>query len=359
MVTELVSQMPDFLLISLQFAFLIGCLLLVNKVWKTREIGSSGLRYRRLLGLSILGIVGVVLIILFQEEQSGSIDHVVTLIGVLLSGAIALSSTTFISNFMAGIMLSRIDNFRPGDFLSVEEHIGRVTKMGLLHTEIQTEHSNLTTFPNLYLVTKPCKVVRKSKTVVSATVSLGYDVPHKKVKELLLLAVEKVPLKEPFVQIQELGDFSVVYSAAGILENAKRLISTKSKLREEMLDSLHGAGIEIVSPSFMNTRALSGSEQILSPADDSDDYTLDEAAPESIIFDKADEAESVEKIRSRHELLLQEVSVLKEKLKSATGKDSNDTSAEEKTQIEGEIQWRLSSISYLERRIKEDKDNTS
>lgn len=340
---DAIEQVVEFLIMGVEFCLLFGGMVLLNKLWKSKELSNPEQRYFRLLALSFIGVVGVVMIILFQPEQKASLDHVVTLLGVFLSGAIALSSTTFISNFMAGIMLSRIGNFKPGDFLSVGEHIGRVTKMGLLHTEIQTEHSNLTTFPNLFLVTNPCKVVRKSKTVVSALVSLGYNIPHAKVRELLVKAAEEVPLKDPFVHVMELGDYSVTYRAAGVLENAKKLISTRSKLHEEMLDALHGAGIEIVSPTFMNTRALSASEQILSPADDSD-LDKEEPVPESIIFDKADEAESIENIRKRCEVLQEEIDTIKAKLKEKKG-------TSEIEHLEKEINWRKTSIEFLEKRI--------
>lgn len=336
--------MIDFLLLGLECAVLIAIMWFVNAFFKRKEVDNPGYRYIRLLVLSILGIIGSVQIILLLPGQKASIDHVVTLLGIFLSGAIALSSTTFISNFMAGIMLSRIGNFSPGDFLSVGEHVGRVTKIGLLHTEIQTEHSNLTTFPNLFLVTNPCKVVRKSKTVVSAEVSLGYDIPHTKVEELLLKAADTVPLKDPFVHITDLGDYSVVYRASGVLENAKHLISTKSKLREEILDALHGAGVEIVSPAFMNTRSLSAHSQVLSPADDSDGDTL-HPAPESVIFDKADEAESIENIRKKREELQEEIETLQKRKKEKS--DSDDL-----LHLDKEIRWRKTSINFLKKRIE-------
>ena len=54
------------------------------------------------------------------------------------------------------------------DVFVVEGHRGRVSELGLLRTEIQTERRNLTTFPNLYLVTNPVTVVRSSGTFISS-----------------------------------------------------------------------------------------------------------------------------------------------------------------------------------------------
>ena len=340
------AKAPKLLPVALELCALVVVVVIVNWLWKRKESANPDRRTLRLLGVSLLTVLGFVVILFLQPGLKNSIGDVVTLAGILLSAAIALSSTTFISNFMAGIMLARVCHFRAGDFLNVGEHFGRVSEIGLLHTEIQTEDSNLTTFPNLFLVTNPCKVVRRSKTVISATVSLGYDVPHTDVKELLIKAAGEVPLKDPFVRILELGDFSVTYQAAGVLENVKQLLSTRSKLQEHMLDALHGAGIEIVSPTFMYTRTLSTSEQVLSPAQDPIQETGDqEPEPESVIFDKADEAESIDNLRTRREKFLEEIEAMKKQLKEATLEEDKGT-------LKREIRWRETSIAYLEKRIE-------
>lgn len=350
---QIIDKAPGVLFIILSLCALAVTVVLVNRRWRRKEASNPEAKSFRFLGLSVLTVIGLVIIFLLQPGQDTSVDHLLTLLGVFLSAAIALSSTTFISNFMAGIMISRVGHFKAGDFLSVGEHFGRVTEMGLLHTEIQTEHSNLTTFPNLFLVTNPCKVIRKSKTVVSATVSLGYDVSHTQVKAILIHAAAKVPLQDPFVQVLELGDFSVTYKVAGVLENAKHLISTRSKLREEMLDALHEAGIEIVSPTFMYTRQQSASDHVMSSTQETNQKSdVEENMPETIIFDKADEAESSENVRLRYKVLEQEIAMLKGKLK--TTRDEID-----RKHLEQEISWRKSSMNFLSRRIAQMENDTS
>ena len=63
--------------------------------------------------------------------------------------------------------LRAVRNFRMGDFIRVAEHFGRVSERGLFHTEIQTENRDLTTLPNLFLVTHPVTTIRTSGTIVS------------------------------------------------------------------------------------------------------------------------------------------------------------------------------------------------
>lgn len=275
-----------------------------------------------MLALTFAGVLAIIVALPIKDAVRGQL---LSLIGILLSAAIALSSTTFIGNIMAGIMLKVVRNARPGDFITVADLTGRITEMDLLHTEIQTEFRDLVTVPNLYMVTQPLKVVRASGTIIQAEVSLGYDVPHTKVAEILCKAADGSGLKDSFVQVRELGDFSVIYRVAGLLEDVTSLISARSRLRAAMLDALHGANIEIVSPNFMNTRALDDQQRFI-PIPSRKTVTQVQAQPEQIAFDKAEEAASVEKIRNAIEQTAAELKALEE-----TGDDTEQrTMLEEK-----------------------------
>ncbi len=295
--------LKDYLAAALSFlpalstlAVVAVVLVVVDRVLKKRWHGNPDAQFKFqliMLALTFSGGLAVVVALPVSETLRGQL---LSLIGILLSAAIALSSTTFIGNIMAGIMLKAVKSVRPGDFVTVSDITGRVTEMDLLHSEIQTEDRDLVTVPNLYLVTQPLKVVRSSGTIVSAEVSLGYDIPHTRVAELLREATAKAGLTDGFVQVRALGDFSVVYRAAGLLEEVTSLISVRSRLRESMLDSLHGAGIEIVSPNFMNTRAI-GDAKLFIPEVTESTASVEKVVAEELIFDKADEAASVDDIR--------------------------------------------------------------
>ena len=56
--------------------------------------------------------------------------QLLALLGLALTAVIALSSTTFVANAMAGLMLRSVKSFRPGDFIRVGEQSGRVTERG-------------------------------------------------------------------------------------------------------------------------------------------------------------------------------------------------------------------------------------
>lgn len=288
----------------------------LKRRWKDRPDA----QFRFQLIMLALTFAGILAVIVAMPVTDALRAQLLSLIGILLSAAIALSSTTFIGNIMAGIMLKAMRNVRPGDFITVAELTGRITEMGLLHTEIQTEFRDLVTVPNLYMVTQPVKVVRASGTIITAEVSLGYDVAHRRVVEVLRGATGEAGLGEGFVQVRALGDFSVVYRVAGLLEDGKSLISARSRLHEAMLDALHEAGIEIVSPNFMNTRALSPDRPII-PERPAPGPAAETPAPtaEDIAFDKAEDAASIETIRKAIEKLDAELEGLAEAKEADAG----------------------------------------
>lgn len=247
------EYLPLFVTLAATALALIGTDALLRL--RARRVGAAHPvgRQLALLVVTALGIVAVVLALPVKDTLRGQL---LGLLGLVLTGVIALSSTTFVANAMAGLMLRAVGNFRPGDWVRVGDQFGRVTERGLFHTEIQTEDRDLATLPNLYLVTNPVKVVRASGTIVSTTLSLGYDLDHAEIEALLVEAAKASGLEEPFVQILELRDFSVTYRIAGFLPEVKRLLTVRSRLQASVLDTLHGASVEIVSPTFMNQRQL-------------------------------------------------------------------------------------------------------
>ncbi len=260
------------------------------------------IRQLTLAGIALIGFVAVILAIPMGDVMKSNIT---SLLGIVISAVLALSSTTFIGNAFAGIFHKMVGTFKPGDMIQTDQYFGKVTEQGLFHTEIQDISSNLVTIPNLYLVNHPVEVFRPSGTIISAEVSLGYDIHHSTIEVCLLEAAKQIGLEAPFVYVKSLGDFSVLYQVNGLLKNVNTLPSKKSQLHTAVMDSLHAKGIEIVSPTFMNQRQISG--QIFIPKSPktrlSSEESLQESNPENIIFDKAEKAESIEKRKEiKHEL---------------------------------------------------------
>ena len=295
-------------------------------------------------------IGGLLLIILSMPLSDTTRGHILGLVGVVLTGIFALSSTTFVTNALAGLMLRLIKNYKTGDFIQVNENFGRITERGLFHTEIQTQERNLTTFPNIYLVTNPMTVLRSSGTIISASLSLGYDVPHQKVERHLNEAAEKAGLAEPFVQVVELGDFSVIYKISGFLSETKQLLASRSNLKRSLLDVLHQAGIEIVSPNFINQRVMPKDAAVIPEmAESTPEFVVnDPKLPEEVIFDKAETAQEMDQWRER-------LSDLTQKLNSL-GKKKNAPNIKNRARLEAAIQKIQKKIEQFDQLLKTDKE---
>jgi small-conductance mechanosensitive channel len=317
--TSLLEQSRLFLPLIATVAGVGAVLAATNMVLQRRYGDHAPTRFRVRLILITLTFIGVLAIILSLPVDDTLRGQLLSFLGILLSATIALSSTTFLGNALAGILLRVVAGFRIGDFIRVGEYFGRVSERDLFHTEIQTEDRDLTTLPNLFLVTHPVRVVRASGTIVSASVSLGYDVSRQKIEESLLTAAATVGLEDPFVQIMDLGNFSVTYRIAGLLTEVKHLLSTRSALRAAVLDTLHGSRIEIVSPTFMNQRPIDPKSPILPPTTGrrAAEPDRDSRAPEAVVFDKAEEAEKIEDLSKRHRSLQEQIAQLEEESKTA------------------------------------------
>lgn len=271
----------------------------INYLFRRAKMTTGDIKLiRQLIQLAVLGI-GLIIIIFslpipYTEKQS-----ILQLLGIIAGATVALSSTTFIANAMSGIMLRIIKPFRVGDFIESEDIFGRVTDIHILHTEVQSVDRDLVTLPNLKLVSSPLKTIRTSGTIICTCVSLGYDVQRTKIEKNLLLAAEKTELESPFVHILELGDFSVTYKVGGLLKNVETLISARSDFKKAVLDTLHEENIEIVSPNFMNQRVLKEGLVFIPPKESAKHELAEkpeEKKPEQIIFDKAIEAEILDRI---------------------------------------------------------------
>ena len=310
-------------------------------------------QFRRQMIILLLSLAGITIVILVLPVSETLRGQLLSLFGILLTAAIALSSTTLVGNAMAGLMLRAVRSFRPGDFISVRDYFGRVSERGLFHVEIQTEYRDLITIPNLFLVTNPVKVIRSSGTIITAEVSLGYDIAHHTIEKNLLQAAQATGLEEPFVHIIKLGDFSVTYRIAGLLKEVKQLISTRSRLKAKILDAMHENGIEIVSPTFMNTRALP-ERKVFIPKQADTTEPEEQTPAEEIVFDKADQAESIEKLREMYNKIGDDIKTIDEEVDKIESKTQRQFLKEKKERLTKRREY---IAELIKNREKEESDD--
>ncbi len=267
--------------------------------------------------LILVGILVFILVLPIDKSHKGQI---LSFLGIIISAGIALSSTTLLGNLIAGLMNNSMNRFRNGDLINIGEFHGRVIKKSIFHTEMQLEDSNFITIPNLYIANNPVKLTRKSNTVISTSVSLGYDISRTTIEIALKEAAILTGLTDPYVYIISLGDFSVIYKIHGFLDDSSKFFSTSSQLNANVMDKLHENNIEIVSPTFSNRRSVDKREFIPKQIAKKTD-AVDEKSPEDLIFDKAIKSEKLEIKKDYLKEIDKKQEALKEKLKGTKDVD--------------------------------------
>jgi len=307
--------------------------------------------------MAILVMIGLIMIILSLPIGNELKGQITSLMGIVLSAAFALSSTTFLGNALAGIMNRSINHFQVGDFIRVGDHFGKVSDMGLFHTEIQNETRDLTTLPNLFLATNAVRVFRDSGTIISTTCSLGYDVNRLKVEKYLLKAAEKVELSDAYISVIELGDYSVVYKVNGLLKNPERNVTAVSRLNKAVLDELHSAKIEIMSPAFYNRRDIDDT-LIIPKGYRTKEINNNAADPELMIFDKALQAETLEKKNAKVDELTKKIAEMKDQMKQLTDEEAKERAKERIDKWEKLMLSTKEKIAEDKSKLKTEDDNT-
>jgi small-conductance mechanosensitive channel len=192
-----------------------------------------------------------------------------------------LGSSSAVSNALAGLILIYTRAFQIGDFIRINEIIGNVQDKSLFVTRVVTPKQETVTIPNASVlnsnVVNYSAICRESNghLLLYTTITLGYDVPWRKIHEVLVEAAKAtahiVSTPEPFVLQTDLNDFNVSYQLNAYTSLPTKMPRIYSELHQNIQDKCNAADIEILSPHFS---ALRDGNHSTIPADYlPDDYT--------------------------------------------------------------------------------------
>lgn len=276
----------------------------LEALYRVRKDSANAMQYYRQLLYNVLMIVFIIALVAASPIGDSLKGQILALIGIVLSAGIALSSTNLLGNTLAGVMLKITRSFKTGDFISVTDYTGKVVARTLLNIEIQTFDRGLIFLPNLYLVTHPVKVFPESGVFVTVDITLGYDVDRADIEDALLSAAKACEIDSAFVEVKALKDFSVHYVLNALISSLDAYVSMRSKLHGQVIDHLHQRSIEIVSPNFMNTRALGDALVIPEPSKRRRKASADdEEKVDDLLFEKANQADKLELLKASKERL--------------------------------------------------------
>lgn len=181
---------------------------------------------------------------------------------VFVGAIVTLGSTGAIGNAVAGIILTYTGSFRIGDRVRIGDITGDVVVKTLFVTRLRTVENEEVTLPNSTILGDPVvnysAAAKNGELVVRIRVGIGYDVPHRKVEELLKAAARSTPGiradPEPVVWAERLGDFGVVYQLRACTALAEQMAGLAAALRRNTLDAFHDAGLEVMTPDVHAVR---------------------------------------------------------------------------------------------------------
>lgn len=201
-------------------------------------------------------------LILIFPYLPGSDSPIFQGVSVFLGFIFTFGSASSLSNIVAGIILTYMRLFKIGDFVKIGEVSGDVVEKSLLVTRIRTKKNEIVSIPNSSVMSghtiNYSSEAPNSGLIIYSTVTIGYDVPWKKMHEILIEAalrtefVERKP--QPFVLQTSLDDFYVSYQINAYTKESNMQPKIYSNLHQNIQDVCFENGVEILSPHYRAPR---------------------------------------------------------------------------------------------------------
>ncbi|HEY9660221.1 MAG TPA: mechanosensitive ion channel domain-containing protein, partial [Allocoleopsis sp.] len=167
-------------------------------------------------------------------------------VSLFLGALFTLGSSSAIANAIAGVILIYTRAFQIGDIIQISETIGEVLEKTLFVTRVLTFKKEVITIPNASVLNS--NVVNfnaisrefNSYLLLHTTITLGYDVPWRKVHEVLIQAAKATPgitdKPLPFVLQTGLNDFHVSYELNAYSAYPQLMPKIYSELHQHIQD---------------------------------------------------------------------------------------------------------------------------
>ena len=217
-----------------------------------------------ILWFAVIAFAATVIFPYLPGSETPAFQGISIFLGILFS----LGSSGAVANFVAGILLTYSRAFEIGDRVKISETIGDVIEKTLLATRINTPKNVIVTIPNSMILgshiinySTSVRSENDPPLIIHTTITLGYDVPWRKVHTVLIEAAKTTEhiLSDPapFVLQTSLDDFYVSYELNVYTDKASKaslMPHIYSALHQNLQDKCNEAGIEILSPHYAAVR---------------------------------------------------------------------------------------------------------
>lgn len=203
-------------------------------------------------------ILYIFMFILIFPHLPGSNSPAFQGVSVFLGILFSLGSTSLIGNIVSGIVITYMRPFKVGDRIKMGEFMGNVIEKTPLVTRLKTPKNEIITIPNGNIMTAQTvnytNSAREYGLILYSTVTVGYDIPWRKVHTLLIEAGTKtnhvMQKPKPFILQTALNDFYVEYQINVYTRDANRMSNIYSDLNMNIQDIFNREGIELLSPHY-------------------------------------------------------------------------------------------------------------
>ncbi|WP_231598182.1 MULTISPECIES: mechanosensitive ion channel family protein [unclassified Synechococcus] len=260
-----VSSIPDLLAIVLILALTIGVMRLSTFCFRALERGHLRFAWFYPEWARPTGRIAAVLIlvgglVIAYPYIPGTSTKAFQGAGLFVGVLAALGSSAIASNIISGLMLIYTRAFTEGDRVMIDGVVGLVQERDLLVTRIRTPRNELVSIPNAAVIAASVTNYSFSRrelstpVALSTTITIGYDVPWRKVHELMLSAARSAPgiseEIEPFVLQTALNDFHISYELTAFVKDVDLYRRTLSDVLAALQDCFAAAEVEILSPGY-------------------------------------------------------------------------------------------------------------
>lgn len=188
----------------------------------------------------------------------GSDSPVFKGVSVFLGVLFTFGSSGSLSNIMSGLILTYTRAFKIGDRVKIGDISGDVIEKSLLVTRVRTIKNEIISVPNSNVMGSHTinysSDAPENGLILHTTVTIGYDVPWKKIYSVLLEAALRTEYvlqdPQPFILQTSLEDFYVSYQLNAYTREPSKQARIYSELHQNIQDCCNEANIEIMSPHY-------------------------------------------------------------------------------------------------------------
>jgi small-conductance mechanosensitive channel len=206
----------------------------------------------RLVSVAIVAAAAIIAYPYIPGSGSDAFKGVTVFVGLLVS----LGSSSIIGNLLNGFVITYMRAFKQHDVIQLAGTMGEVVETTLLVTRLRTVEGVEITVPNGQVLAGHVSNFSKAGApLVSTSVTIGYDVPWRRVEELLVSAALKVDQVKntpaPYVLKRALLDHAIAYELFFVVADSRNVPLAVSRVNEEVLDAFNAADVQIMSPRYV------------------------------------------------------------------------------------------------------------